>query len=52
MGLFQIVFLTFLLYVLSESDDEYKPMKMIRDLVPGGRDTASTITEQVEEAVK
>jgi hypothetical protein len=40
------------MYLLSESDEEYKPLKMIRDLVPSGQETASKITEQVEQAVK
>lgn len=49
---FQIVYFTFLVFLLSSSDDEYKPMKMIRELVPSGRAVAVRITEEMEQAVK
>uniref|UniRef100_A0A915K3R3 Transmembrane protein 245 n=1 Tax=Romanomermis culicivorax TaxID=13658 RepID=A0A915K3R3_ROMCU len=46
-----IVFFTFLMFLLSSSNDEYKPMKIIRDLIPTRREVAIRLTEDIEEAV-
>ncbi|CDW52154.1 Transmembrane protein C9orf5 [Trichuris trichiura] len=46
------VFLTFLLYLLNNSDEEFKPLRLLREMLPISQDTSSQITGEVEEAVK
>ncbi|KRZ17708.1 Transmembrane protein [Trichinella pseudospiralis] len=46
------VFLTFLLYLLNKSDKEFKPLRMLRELMPIDVETSAEIAEEVEQAVK
>ncbi|KRZ17707.1 Transmembrane protein [Trichinella pseudospiralis] len=44
------VFLTFLLYLLNKSDKEFKPLRMLRELMPIDVETSAEIAEEVEQA--
>ncbi|OUC42297.1 hypothetical protein D917_03080 [Trichinella nativa] len=46
------VFLTFLLYLLNKSDKEFKPLRMLRELMPIDVETSAEIADEVEQAVK
>lgn len=48
----KVVFFTFLVFLLSSSDDDYKPMKIIRDIVPSRKDLAVKLTQEMEAAVR
>ncbi|KRZ17704.1 Transmembrane protein [Trichinella pseudospiralis] len=50
--LWMTVFLTFLLYLLNKSDKEFKPLRMLRELMPIDVETSAEIAEEVEQAVK
>uniref|UniRef100_A0A5S6QW51 Transmembrane protein n=1 Tax=Trichuris muris TaxID=70415 RepID=A0A5S6QW51_TRIMR len=46
------VFLTFLLYLLNNSDEQFKPLRLLREMLPISQDTSTQIADEVEEAVK
>ncbi|KRY09836.1 Transmembrane protein [Trichinella patagoniensis] len=50
--LWMTVFLTFLLYLLNKSDKEFKPLRMLRELMPIDVETSAEIADEVEQAVK
>ncbi len=51
-GLLQIVFLTFLFNLLCGSDDEFMPMKLIRENLPSTKGRGAQMVIQVEQAIR